>query len=102
MDHDGSAISGSSPLNEFPLFSSLPESEIEVLSQALKSRRFQAGEVLLREDERGDCYFVVLEGEVEIIKTHGTSDERLIGLEGRYLGDMSPFAADCRRTLGVA
>jgi sigma-B regulation protein RsbU (phosphoserine phosphatase) len=66
-------------------------------------RQFEPGEVLLRQDEQGNRYFVILDGEVEIVKAHGTSDERILGVrsQGAFLGEMSLFVKDGRHTASV-
>lgn len=90
-------------LGQFPLFSTLPASEMEVLSEALRPCLFQSGDTLIRQDDPGESYFVVLEGDVEIVKSHGTPDERLLGVRsaGAFLGEMSLFTGDGRHTASV-
>ena len=63
-------------LRHVPLFASLPGNEIEILASTLIPREEQAGSLLFKEGEReGRCY-ILLEGEVEIIKALGSGDER--------------------------
>ncbi|MDE3090579.1 MAG: SpoIIE family protein phosphatase [Chloroflexota bacterium] len=59
--------------------------------------------ILFREGEYGDRFFVVVEGEIEIIKALGTADERLIAVRksGEYVGEMSLLNRDGLRTATV-
>ena len=55
-----------------------------------------------REAGANDCYIIV-EGRVEIIKSMGTPDERLLGVReaGEAIGEMSLFSDDHQRTASV-
>jgi CRP-like cAMP-binding protein len=57
------------------------------------------GYILLEEENRGS-FFVIVEGEVEIIKALGTPEESLLGVRGAgdYLGEMSLLNWDGKRT----
>lgn len=90
-------------LRHVPLFASLPGNEIELLASTLISREEEAGTMLFREGEReGRCY-ILLEGEVEIIKALGSGDERLLAVRGpgSTLGEMSLFSKEHVRTASV-
>lgn len=50
------------------LFDSLPKSTIEKLSAHMKVRYFKDGEYLMKENESSNFFFIIEEGEVEIIK----------------------------------
>jgi sigma-B regulation protein RsbU (phosphoserine phosphatase) len=86
-----------------PLFASLPKREIEQLSRTLVVQEVQPGVLLLHEDEPGDRYYILLEGEVEVLKALGTSDERLLGVRraNSFIGEMSLFTEDGRHTASV-
>jgi serine phosphatase RsbU (regulator of sigma subunit)/predicted metal-dependent HD superfamily phosphohydrolase len=87
-------------LARVPLFQRLPPQEIEFLAGTLQSVALGDGGLLFQEEERGDSFYVVVEGSVEIVKAHNTADERLIGLRGpgEFIGEMSLFLPDGRRT----
>lgn len=90
-------------IRSIPLFASLPEREIERLAGALAIRELPKGEIVLAEDQAGDRYFIILEGEVEVIKALGTPDERLLGVRKVHslIGEMSLFTEDGRHTASV-
>ena len=87
-------------IREIPLFASLPATEIHRLAESLQMVAFPADALLFREGEEGDRFYIILDGEVEIIKAMGMSEERLIGTCGRgeYTGEMSLLNPDRKRT----
>ncbi len=87
-------------LSGVPLFASLEPSDIDYLADSLTPEHIDAGVVLFREGEQEGHACVLLEGEVEIIKSLGTNDERLLAVRGpgTAIGEMSLFSEDARRT----
>jgi len=90
-------------LRQVPLFASLPAGEIDLLAETLQPVALPMGGLLFEEGARDGRCFIVLEGEVDIIKSLGTPDERLLATRGRgsSLGEMSLFSQDHRRTASV-
>jgi sigma-B regulation protein RsbU (phosphoserine phosphatase) len=90
-------------LKHVPLFVSLPPSELADLAASLRESRYSAGVVLFREGEYGDRFYIVLDGQIAIIKALGSDDERLLGLRGagEFVGEMSLLSQDGRRTASV-
>ncbi len=90
-------------IRETPLFKNLPDDDLDSLAAASFECLFQPGEVLLREGFQNDYFYLLLEGEVEIIKSLGTSDERRLGIStrGALLGEISRFSQDGTHTASV-
>ena len=90
-------------LRQVPLFASLPAGEIDLLAETLQPVALPMGGLLFEEGARDGRCFIVLEGEVDIIKSLGTPDERLLATRGpgSSLGEMSLFSQDHRRTASV-
>lgn len=90
-------------LQQIPLFASLPQTELEHLEACLRPLELEANIVLFREDELGDAFYVIVAGEIEIVKALDTSEERLLGtrVPGDYLGEMSLLNPDGLRTATV-
>lgn len=90
-------------IHAIPIFAELPSSEIEYLAETLRSRAVPEGTVLIQEDGSGEELFIILDGEVEIIKALGTGDERLLAVReaSTFLGEMSFFSKDGRHTASV-
>lgn len=90
-------------LQQVLLFSSLPPIEIQHLAETLRTVEFPPKTIVMREGERGDRFYIVLSGEIEIIKAMDTPDERLLGArgEGEYIGEMSLLNPNGLRTASV-
>ena len=90
-------------LNQVPLFATLPPSEITYLASSLRELTLPAREVLFREGDDADRFFILMEGLIEIVKELGTPDERLLGVRepGSFIGEMSLFNPEHRRTASV-
>ncbi len=70
-------------------FPTLLEQDIAGLRRFGTERATTAGEVLFAEGERGFCFFVVLEGDVDIVE-HSSGTERLVTTHaaGTFTGDV--------------
>lgn len=92
-----------SPIAQVSLFASLPQEALAHLLATLPQQTFAAGAVLFYEHAEADAFFIVLAGEIAIIKAMNTPDERLLGVRGpgSFLGEMSLFSEDRRRTASV-
>jgi sigma-B regulation protein RsbU (phosphoserine phosphatase) len=90
-------------IENVPLLSSLPRNEIEDLIKALTHTEYQAGTVLFREGEPGNKFYMILSGQVQIIKALGTAEEQLLGVRGSsdFIGEMSLLVPDGLRTASV-
>jgi len=56
-------------LKKIYIFKDLDQQEIEFVAQIMTPRRFQAGEVIMQEDESGDTMYVIFEGAVQVHKS---------------------------------
>ena len=69
MPWDIDGIMEAGLLERIPLFASLPANELERLAHTLRRQHLDEGEFLLREGEKGHAMYILLEGQVEIVKT---------------------------------
>jgi len=92
-----------SDLRKIPLFSNLPNSEIKFLASKLTPLEFPKGHVLFHEGSQERGFYILLEGEVEILKSTGSSHQRRLGIRKAIslIGEMSLFTQDGRRTATV-
>ena len=74
-------------LAKVSLFSGMKASDLERIASLAQSHVFQAGETIIREGDRDGRLFVVVSGEVEVIKGLGKKNERYV----RTLGPLSYF-----------
>ncbi len=73
-------------LHALPLFSPLPPATLEYLAGRLVRRRFAVGETILTKGERGDTFFVIAEGTVEVSPDEGSV--RHLG-PGEHFGEIA-------------
>jgi serine phosphatase RsbU (regulator of sigma subunit) len=90
-------------LSSIPLFASLPEDEIRRLETLLHVSTFPPGEVLFQEGCSDDNFYILLDGQVEVVKALGSTEERLLGVReaGTLLGEMSLFSREGCHTASV-
>lgn len=90
-------------IKRVPLFASLHSTEIQYLAEILHESEVPANTLLFREDELGNRFYIIMDGQIEIIKALGTPDERLLGVRGRgeFFGEMSLLDPDGLRTASV-
>jgi serine phosphatase RsbU (regulator of sigma subunit) len=79
-----------------PLFANLPEEEIAYLAATLRRTGWPAGEVLFREGERGDRFYIVFRGRIAMIQGLGTADEHVLAVRGPgdFIGEQSLLSPD--------
>jgi len=77
-------------------FADLPSRTIEELAAKLEPARFAAGDVLLREGERGDDAYLIRAGEVEVLRA-GSSERVLRTLgAGSFVGEVAALTGTAR------
>lgn len=86
-----------------PLFASLPSDEAGNLARLLQVVELGPTELLFQEGDAGNSFYIVLDGEMEIVKALGTVDERLLAVRGpgSYVGEMSLLEHDGLRMASV-
>jgi serine/threonine protein phosphatase PrpC len=73
-------------LANMPLFSKLSERELLRVMQSVEARDYKDGEVVIREGDKGDELFIVLEGSVRVMR----GDQVLTRLgAGEHFGEMA-------------
>ena len=88
------------PLSRIPLFSDLPADELDHLQNMLKTRSLRPGEILFKEGERGEHFYILTHGELEILLGVETKEEMILNIlgPGGYLGEMSLIIPGGERT----
>ena len=90
-------------LHSLPIFSPLKKKELKFLAEIARVVEYPPNTTLLREGDRGNCLYVIVEGRLEILKSLGTAEEYVLGLRGRgeqHRGDVPfqpPKTEDCKR-----
>ncbi|MGD8228224.1 MAG: cyclic nucleotide-binding domain-containing protein [Desulfobacteraceae bacterium] len=78
-------------LAKVSLFSGMKASDLERIASVAQSHVFQAGETIIREGDRDGRLFVIVSGEVEVIKGLGKKNARYVRTLGplNYFGEMA-------------
>jgi serine phosphatase RsbU (regulator of sigma subunit) len=86
-----------------PLFRGLPEEEIYKLAHTLSVREVPPSTILFQEGDVGDRFFIIIQGQIEVIKALGTPEERFIGIRGpgEFIGELSLINRAGLRTASV-
>ncbi len=90
-------------LSQVPLFASLPQGELDHLAATLRTLEIAPGTLLLHEGDCGNHCYIILTGQLQVIKALGTADERSVGVRGpgEFVGEMSLMNLDGLRTASV-
>src|ERR671910_3638248 len=77
-------------LRHVPLLADLSEEDLEQLYQMAETVSIPAGQLVLQEGDSGDSLFVVLDGELEVTKRHGSQEVLLaVYKAGQFFGEMA-------------
>jgi DNA-binding SARP family transcriptional activator len=78
-------------LKQIPLFSSLSQRDIRFLAQIARQLELPANTILFKEGAPGNRLYLIVEGELEIIKAFGSPDEIVLSVchTGEPIGEMS-------------
>ena len=90
-------------LARVPIFQGLPQSEVNYLVEHLETREVAPGTVIFEEGQTGEHFYVVIYGQLEIIKSKGTAEERLVASRGPgdFVGELGLVNPDGLRTATV-
>jgi len=74
----------------FSVFSDLPREEIETVAAKLQTVQVSAGDVIVRQGAPADKFFIIVDGEVEVIHEQDGVTKRLATLTtGQFFGEMA-------------
>jgi sigma-B regulation protein RsbU (phosphoserine phosphatase) len=90
-------------LSNIPLFIDLPAKELDHIISAMGVREMKDHEILFREGDTGEDFYVVMRGELEVLKAEGEADEMVLNVlrVGEYCGEMSLILPEGHRTASV-
>jgi CRP/FNR family transcriptional regulator, cyclic AMP receptor protein len=78
-------------LSRSPLFEMLSNQELEYVADLSRPRKYAAGQVVFEEGELGDSLYVIVSGEVEVLRRDEKGNPRLLTRLGppEFFGEMS-------------
>lgn len=81
-------------LREVPMFSGLTPEDLEQIAEIAQEQLYPAGGIVCREGEPGNALYIIVSGEVEILKTVD-NHENILSLRGRgdFVGEMAVLEA---------
>jgi len=89
-------------LRGIDIFEDLAVGELAAVASVTEEIDYPAEEIVIREGEAGEQMYLIIKGEVSVIKAHGTEDELELDRigEGDYFGEMALFE-DIKRTATI-
>lgn len=90
-------------IRRVPFFATLPPRHIRWLSETLQPQDVLEGAVLFSEGERGDFFYIIVQGELEVLKSLEDGGYQAIAVRGpgEYIGEMSLLHPQGLRTATV-
>lgn len=85
-------------LREVPLFSEMDEQEVAGIRAIMQEMKFKPGQIIIREGETGDLFYVITEGHAEIV-IHDADGAELLLHEagpGDFFGELSMLTNEPR------
>lgn len=90
-------------LKELALCRALSDAEIELIAAIAETQRIAAGKDLFREGDPGDGLFLVVAGEIDVVKRGPGGERSLARLgAGAILGEISLLTSEVRSATGRA
>ena len=85
-------------LREIPLFSEMDDQEIAGIRNLMEEVRFRPNEVIIREGEIGDFFYIITEGSAEVIIRDAQDSEVIVHRSGpgEFFGELSMLTNEPR------
>lgn len=85
-------------LREVPLFSEMDAQEVAGIRAIMEEMKFKPGQVIIREGEVGDLFYVITEGQVEIIIRDADGSDMVLHKAGpgEFFGELSMLTNEPR------
>ncbi len=92
-DDDGDRSIGLDPLRNVPLFRDFESSELSEVAQLITTRRYAKHQMIFREGDTGQTFYLILAGSVAIVRIAADGRETILSIlkERDFFGEMSIF-----------
>ncbi len=90
-------------LKVIPLFTCVPDEDLEELRSALKVQKTGAGDVVVREGDGADKLYVLVAGEVQVVKNYLEPGAQTVDIleAGSHFGEMALVGSEALRSATV-
>lgn len=91
-------------LEQVPLLKDLDKWERLSVADALEPLEFKEGEVILKQGDKGDDFFIIVDGKVEVTQTNERGETGVVGelSNAQYFGEIALLTHDVRRATVTA
>jgi len=85
-------------LREVPLFSEMDEQEVAGIRSIMEEMKFKPGQIIIREGETGNLFYVVTEGQAEILVRDADGSDIILHVAGPgdFFGELSMLTNEPR------
>ena len=87
-------------LGQVPLLKCLPKSKLTLLAEAGQKKKYVIGAVIIQKGEQGDCFYIVQQGEAEVVREGAEEDEDdetiVVLSKGDFFGERALLTMDVR------
>jgi CRP-like cAMP-binding protein len=74
----------------YSVFHDLPQQEVDTVRAQLQTMQYDAGDVIVRQGAPADKFFIIIDGEVEVIREDDGQQRTLANLKrGQFFGEMA-------------
>ena len=85
-------------LRKVPLFVEFDEEQLEHIARTITTRTYRRGQFVVKQDDPGGVFYLLLEGSVAVIRMAAHKRERILSIlkKGDFFGEMSVFDSSLR------
>jgi CRP/FNR family cyclic AMP-dependent transcriptional regulator len=85
-------------LRRVPLFREFEDAELQQIAATVSNRRYAKHQFIVREDDPGDAFFIIVNGSVSVCRIAQDGRETILSIlkEGDFFGEMSVFDSSLR------
>jgi uncharacterized protein YhbP (UPF0306 family) len=74
----------------YSVFRDLPQQEVDTIRAQLQTMQYDAGDVIVRQGAPADKFFIIIDGEVDVVREEGGAQHELATLKrGQFFGEMA-------------
>ncbi len=85
-------------IRKVPIFQSISDEELDIISQRAKVKYFAKGEIVVKQNDKGDSMFIICQGHASVsVKDQNSAVTQVAVLSpGNFFGEMSALSGESR------